>query len=75
MGEDQEKGFDFDVPVVASRSEFFEQESMVSGPGEELAADLESDEVAEALRLMRETAAKRTSGAADAGPEEEASPS
>ena len=75
MGEDQEKGFDFDVPVVASRREFFEQESMVAGPGEELAADLESEEFAEALKSMRETAARRTSAAAEAGPEAEAPPS
>lgn len=68
MGDD-DKAFDFEVPVVASRREFFEQESMVAGPSEELSSDLEPDEVAESLKNMREAAAERTA-AADPPPED-----
>lgn len=60
MGAEDEKGFDFDVPVVADRREFFEQEALVSGPPVELPADLEPEEVAEALKAMRESASRRT---------------
>jgi len=62
VGED-DKGFDLEVPVVASRREFFEQEAMVAGPSEELSSDLEPDEVAERLKNMREAAAERTATA------------
>lgn len=60
MGTEEEKGFDFDIPVVADRREFFEQEAVLSDPPGELAADLEPDEVAENLKAMRESAARRT---------------
>jgi len=62
VGED-DKGFDLEVPVVASRREFFEQEAIVAGPSEELSSDLEPDEVAERLKNMREAAAERTAAA------------
>ncbi len=32
MGTEDEKGFKFDIPIVADRREFFEQEAVVSGP-------------------------------------------
>ena len=60
MGTEEEKGFDFDIPVVADRREFFEQEAVLSDPPGELVNDLEPDEVAESLKAMRESAAKRT---------------
>lgn len=60
MGTEEEKGFDFDIPVVADRREFFEQEAVLSDPPGELKSDLEPDEVAESLKAMRESAAKRT---------------
>lgn len=60
MGAEEEKGFDFNIPVVADRREFFEQEAVLSDPPEELAGDLEPEEVAESLRAMRESAARRT---------------
>lgn len=62
---DDDKGFDFDIPVVASRREFFEQEALVSDPPETLETDLEPDEVAENLRSMREAAGRRTGSAAE----------
>jgi len=68
MGED-EQGFDLEVPVVASRREFFEQEAMVAGPSEELSSDLEPDEVAERLKNMREAAAERTAAAEPTPPD------
>ncbi|HEU4866958.1 MAG TPA: hypothetical protein VFV09_04430 [Actinomycetota bacterium] len=60
MGTQEEKGFDFNIPVVADRREFFEQEAVLSDPPGELANDLEPEEVAESLKAMRESAAKRT---------------
>ncbi|HEX2179415.1 MAG TPA: hypothetical protein VHL54_07845 [Actinomycetota bacterium] len=63
---DDEKGFDFDIPVVASRREFFEQEALVSGPPESVDTDLEPDQVAENLKSMREAARLRTESAAEA---------
>lgn len=60
MGTEEEKGFDFNIPVVADRREFFEQEAVVSDPPGELTNDLEPDEVAESLKAMRESAARRT---------------
>lgn len=60
MGTEEEKGFDFDIPVVADRREFFEQEAVLSDPPGELKSDLEPDEVAESLKAMRESAVKRT---------------
>lgn len=64
-GSDDDKNFDFDIPVVASRREFFEQEALVSGPPESLETDLEPDEVAESLKSMREAASRRTGSAAE----------
>ncbi|HEX2054445.1 MAG TPA: hypothetical protein VHJ78_12065 [Actinomycetota bacterium] len=70
MADEQEKGFDFDIPVVTSRREFFEQESVVSEPpDEQLDTALEPDQVAEELRSMRESAAERTAAAAEDGGE------
>jgi hypothetical protein len=63
-GSQDDRGFDFDIPVVASRREFFEQEALVSGPAEPLDADLGPDEVADNLRSMREAASRRTGSAA-----------
>ena len=60
MDTQEEKGFDFNIPVVADRREFFEQEAVLSDPPGELANDLEPEEVAESLKAMRESAAKRT---------------
>ena len=65
-GPDEDKGFDFDIPVVASRRDFFEQEALVSGPPEPLESDLAPDEVADSLRSMREAASRRTESAAEA---------
>lgn len=65
MGEEQDEGFDFDIPVVTSRREFFEQEAAVAGPPDDIDADIEPDEVAENLRRMREAAAERTAGKED----------
>lgn len=67
---EDEKGFDFDIPVVASRREFFEQEAVVSGPPDELESDLEPDEVAESLKSMREAAGRRTESALEKKPRE-----
>jgi hypothetical protein len=61
MGTEEEKGFDFNIPVVADRREFFEQEAVLSDPPGELENDLEPDEVAESLKAMRESAARRNS--------------
>jgi hypothetical protein len=60
VDEEQDKGFDFDIPVVTSRREFFEQEAAVAGPSEDIDTDIEPDEVADNLRRMREAAAERT---------------
>ncbi|CAN5824916.1 hypothetical protein BH23ACT12_BH23ACT12_00810 [soil metagenome] len=66
MGTEDDKGFDFDIPVVADRREFFEQEALVSGPPGDLSADLAPDDVAESLKAMRESASKRTASAQQA---------
>lgn len=58
--EERDGGFDLDIPVVASRRAFFEQESVVADPVEKLESDLTPDQIAEKLRTMRETAADRT---------------
>jgi hypothetical protein len=74
MGAEDDKGFDFDIPVVADRREFFEQEALVSGPPDQLSADLEPDDVAENLKAMRESAARRTATARPEGEPDEAGP-
>ena len=63
MGSEDEKGFKFDIPIVADRREFFEQEAAVAGPPEEVASDLEPDEVVRSLKQMRESAGRRTGSA------------
>ncbi|MEX0790154.1 MAG: hypothetical protein WD178_05195 [Actinomycetota bacterium] len=63
MGTEDDKGFDFDIPVVADRREFFEQEALVSGPPDELSTDLAPDDVTESLKAMRESASIRTGSA------------
>lgn len=73
MGAEDDKGFDFDIPVVADRREFFEQEALVSGPPDKLPTDLEPEEVAESLKAMRESASRRT-GSAQQPEREEDSP-
>ena len=60
MGTEEEKGFDLNIPVVADRRQFFEQEAGVSDPPGELTSDLDPDEVADKLKAMRESAARRT---------------
>jgi hypothetical protein len=70
MGTDEEKGFEFDIPVVADRREFFEQEAVVADAPEELASDLQPDEVADSLRAMRESATRRTAAAEEESSEE-----
>jgi hypothetical protein len=73
MNTDDEKGIKFDIPVVTDRREFFDQEVVVAGAPEDLPSDLEPDEVAESLKAMRESAAKRTAAATE-GPAEEPVP-
>ncbi|HYN98275.1 MAG TPA: hypothetical protein VEU28_01220 [Actinomycetota bacterium] len=63
MGTEDDKGFDFDIPVVADRREFFEQEAMVAEPPAALDSDLEPGDVAANLRAMRESASQRTASA------------
>lgn len=58
-GPHEPRDFDFEIPVVASRREFFEQEAVVSGPGEDLESELVSEEVVESLKSMREEAGRR----------------
>ena len=70
MGKDDQKAFDFDIPVVTSRREFFEQEAVVAEHPDELAADLEPDEVVDSLKSMREAATERTAGTGDADPDD-----
>jgi len=59
--EPEKKDYDFDVPVVASRREFFDQEAIfIDEPdGAEPNYPLPEDPV-EDLKKMREEAAKRT---------------
>lgn len=66
MADEQDKDFNLDIPVVASRREFFEQEAVVAEPAEELPSDLEPDGVAESLKQMRESATERTNAALEA---------
>lgn len=63
MGTEDEKGFNFDIPIVADRREFFEEEAVVSGPPDVLTNDLEPDDVARSLKEMRESAGRRTGSA------------
>ncbi|HEX2149542.1 MAG TPA: hypothetical protein VHI31_05130 [Actinomycetota bacterium] len=63
MGTEDDKGFDFDIPVVADRREFFEQEAVVAEPPGQLDSDLEPDDVAANLKAMRESASQRTGSA------------
>lgn len=63
MGAEDDEGFDFDIPVVADRREFFEQEALVSGPPAKLPTDLKPEDVAEVLKAMRESASRRTGSA------------
>jgi hypothetical protein len=70
MGTDDEKGFKFDIPVVADRHEFFEQEAVVADAPEELASDLQPEEVADSLKAMRESATRRTAAVEEQSSEE-----
>jgi hypothetical protein len=57
----QKKDYDFEVPVVASRRELFEQEAIfIDEPDEPGPGYAEPDDPVEELKKMREEAAKRT---------------
>jgi hypothetical protein len=56
----QKKDFDFEVPVVASRREFFEQEAIFIDEPDEAEPYTEPEDPVEDLKKMREEAAKRT---------------
>ena len=60
MGTEDEKGFNFDIPIVADRREFFEEEALVAGPPAAIKSDLEPEDVARSLKQMRESAGRRT---------------
>jgi hypothetical protein len=57
----QKKDFDFEVPVVSSRREFFDQEAIfIDDPDEAEPSYAEPEDPVEDLKKMREQAAKRT---------------
>lgn len=59
--EPEKKNYDFEVPVVASRREFFDQEAIFIDEPDGAEPDVpELQDPVEDLKKMREEAAKRT---------------
>lgn len=60
--EPHKKDYDFEVPVVASRREFFDQEAILIDEPDAAPDYPEPDDPVEDLKKMREEASKRTRG-------------